>query len=82
MVPSRFEALGLNSTFEGIFTFKHVDRYGVQGCEVFRGMAFSHTAVVFSPGTAHVDRGLAVDAVVLAAKRFTIDGDCFTLEGR
>ena len=40
-----------------------------------------HQADIRSPGTDQVYRGAAVGSVVGAAQGFSIDGDCFTLEG-
>ena len=48
MIPCRFEAFGLDATFEGVFPFKQVDGHVTQDAEIFRRMVFAYPAVVFS----------------------------------
>jgi len=47
MVPSRFEAFGLDAAFEGLFLFKQIDGHVAQDCKVFRSVVFAYSAVVF-----------------------------------
>ncbi len=66
MTPCRLESFGLNTVFKGFFTFEQIYRYMTQDAEIFRCMAFSDPAMVFSKRDIQTPMLAVFDAVVLA----------------